>query len=404
MNCLLAMPWDQPQGGVTHVAVSLARSLEARGHRAVFLFPGEGWRLRSVTSRRSFPALICRLRDYPAAKGGFRSRISWLSTILTALPQLARFCRAQRIDLINVHFPGSGFALLGDLAGKLDIPLVVSTHGSDLVSAEGHRYEGAGLLRLLADADAVVAPSLTFLADVEALYPSMHGKSSYIFNGYDPSEFPGPGTDVMKVGGEINILCVAVHTAKKGIDVLLPAFRQIPRDDLRLRLVGDGPLRGEFEDLSRRLGLADRVTFVGSLERDELSREMRACDFFVLPSRSESFGLAALEAMACGKAVIASYVGGLRDFIENGVTGLSVPPDDVSALASAIDRVASDASLRRRLGDNARTAALRYTVDATADKYEQLFQSLIERRRRERLGDAASSSTTLSTRAQAPER
>jgi len=381
MNCLLAVPWDQSQGGVTHVAVSLARSLEARGHRVIFLFPGDSWRLRSIMSRRGFPALVCRFRDYPAPNSGLRGRISWLSAVLTSLPQLACFSRAQRIDLINVHYPGGGFALLDDLAGKLDVPLVVSTHGSDLISAEGHGYDSAGLLRLLADADAVVAPSRTFLGDVEALYPSMRGKSSYIFNGYDPTEFPGPGTPVTNAGREINILCVAAQTTKKGIDVLLPALREIPRDDLQLRLVGDGPRRAEFEDLSRRLGLANRVTFVGSLERDGLSREMRACDFFVLPSRSESFGLAALEAMACGKAVIASTVGGLRDLIEDDVTGLSVPPDDVSALAKAIDRLASDADLRRRLGDNARTVARRYTVDATADKYEQLFQSLIERRR-----------------------
>jgi glycosyltransferase involved in cell wall biosynthesis len=381
MNCLFAVPWDQSQGGVTHVAVSLAHSLEARGHRVFFLFPGESWRLRSITSRRGFPALVCRLRGYPAANGGLRSRISWLSTVLTSLPQLARSCRAQRIDLINVHYPVDAFALLDDLAEKLGVPLVVSVHGSDLLSAENRGHDDAGVLRLLADADAVVAPSCTFLGEAEALYPSMRGKSSYIFNGYDPAELPMPSAPVTKVGREINVLCVAAHTPKKGIDVLLPALCRIPGDDLRLRLVGDGPLRVKFEELSERLGLENRVTFVGSLERDELYREMQACDFFVLPSRSESFGLAALEAMACGKAVIASSVGGLRDFIEDGVTGLSVPPNDVSALANAIERVATDADLRRRLGDNARRAALRYTVDATADKYEQLFQSLIERRR-----------------------
>src|SRR6267378_1692575 len=158
MNVLLAMPWDQQTGGVTHVAASLARSLQMRGHRALFLFPAEnGFRISARSSLRGFPSIYCRLRAFPPERPSWRARLSWYSTILTTLPQLARHGLSRRVDLINVHYPGEEFALLVDLARWLRVPLVVSAHGSDLLPDAGPR-RGKGLLRQLESADAVVVP------------------------------------------------------------------------------------------------------------------------------------------------------------------------------------------------------------------------------------------------------
>ena len=377
MNVLFAMPWDQSVGGVTHVAASLARSLESRGHRAFFVFPGSGWLIRSGTSLQGFPSIECRFRNYPSRDATLRARLSWLSTTITALPQLVRFARAHRIDLINVHYPVSSFALLVDLARQLGVPVVVSAHGSDLLPDAGPHPNG-GISRLLDYASSVVVPSRTFLASVIEAYPRVANKARWIYNGYDRRELgvaPGASAD----GGGAVILCIAAHIHKKGIDVLLEALKACGERRLELRLIGDGAIRPQLEEQAVRLGISDRVSFLGSKHRREVFDELWRCDLLVMPSRlaSESFGLAALEAMACGKPVIASAVGGLRELVDDGATGLVVPPDDPAALALALARLAGDPELRLRLGEAGRAKAARFTVEATADEYERLFGRLV---------------------------
>jgi glycosyltransferase involved in cell wall biosynthesis len=380
MNILLAMPWDQRTGGVTHVAASLAGSLEKRGHRVLFLFPGDiGFAISSRTSLRGFPSVYCRLRDFPPEHPTWRARFSWYSTVLTTLPQLVRLGRSRNINLVNVHYPVDGSALLVDLARWLRAPLVVSAHGSDLLPDTGPN-RGRGLLRQLENADAVVAPSQNYLRSVSDAFPELRDKIRCIHNGYDEGELAAaPPTHSPDV--EVTGLCVAALIPKKGIDVLLQAIHRCKSARLRMRIIGEGPLRTTLESLSTSLSLADRVYFIGSKNRDEVMREIARCDFLVMASRhpSESFGLAALEAMANGKPVVASAIGGLQELVDDRQTGLLVPPEDVVALAEALDFLASDPALRATLGAGGRSKARNFTVRATADAYESLFSNLLNR-------------------------
>ncbi|MGC2518241.1 MAG: glycosyltransferase family 4 protein [Burkholderiales bacterium] len=380
MNILLAMPWDQRTGGVTHVAASLARSLETRGHQALFLFPADkGFRISARTSLRGFPSIYCRLRDFPPEQPSWRARLSWYSTVLTTLPQLARHGLSRRVDLINVHYPGEGFALLVDLARWLRVPLVVSAHGSDLLPDAGPSV-GKGLLRLLESADAVVVPSQNYLRSVVDAFPWLCAKIRCIHNGYDEEELSA--VEAVPVGAckpDVTALCIAALIPKKGIDVLLRGLRQCTSGQLKVRLIGEGPLRRELESLSVTLGLSDRVSFLGPKDRDGVLDELVHCDLMVMPSRhpSESFGLAALEAMACAKPVIASAVGGLPELVGDRETGLLVRPEDPAALARALDLLAGDPAMRVSLGVAGRSKAKRFTVRVTADAYEALFTELV---------------------------
>jgi glycosyltransferase involved in cell wall biosynthesis len=376
MNILFVVPWDQAEGGVTHVVASVARRLQDRGHRAFFLFPSEGWKYQTGTSRRGFPAIHCRLRDYPSQSGGLRGRVAWLSAVAISLPQLVRFGRANRIDLINVHYPMGGFALMVDLARKLEVPVVVSAHGSDLFPESG-AYSDDGVNRLLAYASDVVVPSRTFLGSVLESYPIVREKTSCIYNGYDEREFDEPASPFSARRGPPTVLCIAAHTNKKGIDVLLRAAHSLSASQLQVRLVGDGPLRKDFERMAAALNVTDRVTFVGSTDRRGVFRELHNCDLVAMPSRSESFGLAALEAMVCGKPVVASSVGGLREIVDHNVTGLLLPPDDSDALAAALARLCSEPELRQRFGDAGRARSRRFSIASTTDQYETLFSRLV---------------------------
>jgi len=149
---------------------------------------------------------------------------------------------------------------------------------------------------------------------------------------FHPSAFPAKPTN----RGKKKMLLVAVLQPRKGIPDLLKALKQISsqRQDFVLDVVGDGPNRSEYEQLAKDLGLNNMVKFHG--RQAEIVEFIRECDFFVLPSLYENFGVVYIEAMACGKPVIATNAGGPREIVNKDV-GILVPPKDVKALKEAIE-------------------------------------------------------------------
>jgi glycosyltransferase involved in cell wall biosynthesis len=148
---------------------------------------------------------------------------------------------------------------------------------------------------------------------------------------------------------------VARLDPQKGLGDLLEAAARVP--DASFVVAGDGPDRERLGETARSLGLHDRVCFLG--HRDDVPDLLRSCDVFVLPSLYEGFPLSVLEAMAAGKPVIATAVGGTPEAVSDGETGFLVPPGDPSALAAAIRAVLSDPVLARRLGSAGRERACR---------------------------------------------
>ena len=147
----------------------------------------------------------------------------------------------------------------------------------------------------------------------------------------------------------------------------------------RLTLVGDGDARAGLERLAADLGVRDGVDFVGFRGGDELVDTYRGASVLVLPSLTdaESFGMTLVEAMACGRPVIGSRVGGIPDVIEDGVTGLIVPPGDASALAEACLRILRDGALADRLGrDGREEVVLSHRWATGLERYLELFRTL----------------------------
>ena len=148
-------------------------------------------------------------------------------------------------------------------------------------------------------------------------------------------------------GGAFVVLCVAQLMHRKGIDVLLRAAASLRDPRLVLAVAGDGPEANSLRELAAELQLGDAVRWLG--RRTDVGDLLAACDLFVLPSRAEGLGVAALEALGAARPVIATRVGGLADLIADGASGLLVPPEDPRSLAEAIARLRDDASLRERL-------------------------------------------------------
>ena len=140
-------------------------------------------------------------------------------------------------------------------------------------------------------------------------------------------------------------------------------------------LLGDGPDRDAAEQEADRLKLGRDVRFLGKV--DNVADILRGSDLFLLPSETESFGLAALEAMACAVPVLASAVGGLAEVVVDGETGFLTPPRDIDAMIAHGVRVLRDGALHARLRDAASRRALDFTADRVVPQYEQLYRDVL---------------------------
>jgi rhamnosyl/mannosyltransferase len=174
------------------------------------------------------------------------------------------------------------------------------------------------------------------------------------------------------------LLFVGILRYYKGLEYLITALRDVKAT---LLVVGSGPMAEQWQNLTVRLGLADRVFFVGQHVED-LPVYYQACDLFVLPSshRSEAFGLVQVEAMACGKAVICTELGTGTSYVNvDGETGLVVPARDADALALAITRLLNDDALRIEMGKRGRERALReFSHETMIDRVLELYQGLLQ--------------------------
>ncbi len=250
-------------------------------------------------------------------------------------------------DLIVLHEPNP-WALLSYAIARPAAPLFVWYHSEVMRSALQYALFYAPLVRFVyARARRILVSSPTLAHHAAALAP-YQDRVRVIPFAIDPAAWtiPGGAPD----GRDPFVLFAGRHVAYKGVDVLL---RALEGRAARAVIVGDGPKRGEWERLSRQLGLAGRVTFTGEVADAELRRLMHACGVLVLPSvtQAEAFGYVQLEAMAAGKPVISTDVpSGVSWVNQDERTGVIVPAGDAGALGGAIDRLTGDAALRARFG------------------------------------------------------
>ena len=160
----------------------------------------------------------------------------------------------------------------------------------------------------------------------------------------------------------------------KGMDLVIPAFAEVRRrfPDVRLLVVGDGSLRGSMEQQAQELGCADAVTWAGRQPQESLPQYYGEMDIVLMPSRSEGFGLTAIEAMACGCVVVASDVGGLPEVVRDGICGFLHRTEDVADMAEKICSLIASSELYRSLQKN----ALRHVQKFSFQRYAELIHNL----------------------------
>ena len=230
------------------------------------------------------------------------------------------------------------------------------------------------------------ATRVTAVSDAVRRHLVRHGfppdRVCAIPNGIDPEPFdradPLPRSELGLPDDAQVALFVGRLTRQKGVDVLLRALSALAADLPRLHVLiaGDGPDRATLQQLATRLNVADRVRFLG--RRDDVPRLMATADAAVLPSRWEGLSLVLLEAMAARLPVVAAAVEGHSEVIEDGATGLLVPPEEPAALGGALRRAVTDAPLGARLGAAARRMVEDgYTSAGMSARYATLYDALV---------------------------
>jgi glycosyltransferase involved in cell wall biosynthesis len=200
-----------------------------------------------------------------------------------------------------------------------------------------------------------------------------------IHSGIDSRRFEECCSEASRFGEVPVVGTVAVLERRKGHQFLLEAAAQLKSQGYRIQyyLAGDGSLRAELEEMVERLKLTNEVTFYGFVS--DIRAFLSRIDFFVLPSLHEGLGVAALEAMAAGKAVVASRVGGLAELVVDSDTGLLVSPRDPEALAKAIARLLNDRPLARVMGNRgADRVREHFTLEQMALQNEAYYYQLLE--------------------------
>jgi len=302
-----------------------------------------------------------------------------------------------RYDLVHSHYWLSGLAGL-DLRRRWDVPLVHMFHTlgaiKNAVAGDSGDTEPAERLaaevRIAAAADRIVASNLVERAGLVWHVQADPARVAVIPCGVDVELFrPRPAAPArarLGVDAEHVLLFVGRLTPIKGLETLLRALAVLRSDGLasaRLRLLVVGGTKGEPGDsadlrrLARDLGVASWVDFRGPQPQDALPDYYAAADLCLMPSRYESFGMVALEAMASGVPVIASRAGGLTVTVQDGVTGRLVPEGDVAALALAVKGLLADDASRQALGARSVGWARRFTWPAVGRSIAELYAELL---------------------------
>ena len=330
------------------------------------------------------------------------------------LPYMGEFARnlydrwsTRRPDVVHSHFWMSGLASM-EAAAPLGIPVLHTYHALGVVKQRhqgAHDTSPAGRIELerwlALEADAVIATTADEARELMAMGADLD-RIAVVPCGVDLTRFRPD--DVSRIDGAMNgragaprfrpvpkrcahrVVVVSRLVERKGIADVIQAVRDVPDTELLIAggppepMTDDDPEVARFRAMADRAGVADRVTFLGALQRDDVPTLMRSADAVLCCPWYEPFGLVAVEAMACGVPVVVSAVGGLAETVVDGVTGLHVPPRSPSAVAGALRRLLGDRREARRMGRAGARRSQRFGWDRIAAETLGAYQDAVIRR------------------------
>jgi glycosyltransferase involved in cell wall biosynthesis len=386
MNILLVTPFFTPQtGGVATYLENLRWFLAQKGHHVYVLRAGDSDAVTPSAIDRDDFVYEFAMRPPWFPETPVKGFLGFLIYFVPTLWRLKAFLNEKQINLVSLEYPLPYMFYFLLLRVMTRICVITGLHGDDVLSLHLMNSHEQWLVRqIIRKANWVVAHSASLMAQAERIVGQLGAARCHIPYGVDCERLRD---QAIRYGTQFSalprpyVLTVAKLYERKGLDVLLKAIKTLGQSvaGYRFLIAGDGPEESRLKSLAHDLGIHGAVIFLGEVQNQDIAALFQHCEFFVLPSRSEPFGIVLLEAMTFGKAIVATRVGGIPEFISDGVTGLLVPANDSDALADRIKQVIQQPDLRIRL-EKGGLASVENSYDyrTVIERYESLFRNLIE--------------------------
>ena len=362
-------------GGSGIVATELGKALSKKGHEIHFVTYSEPVRLGEL--RKNIFYHEVRTSDYPLFK------FTPYEQVLTS--KLVDVVKFERLDLLHVHYaiPHASAAYMAQQILKdqgVEIPFVTTLHGTDITLVGKDPSFEPVINFSINKSNRVTAVSENLKKETFELF-DIKNNIEVIPNFICLKEYKLDNNDYYKKRFAPNNEKVICHISNfrkvKRIEDVIIAFEGISKEmDVKLLLVGDGPERARLEQISRNSKFSKNIFFLGSLKSTK--EVLNISDLFILPSSKESFGLSALEAMACGVPVIASDSGGIPEVISHGESGLLNSVGDTYQMTKNALKLLSNDSLLERFKTNAYRHAMKFDIEVILPKYEKLYEQCVD--------------------------
>jgi N-acetyl-alpha-D-glucosaminyl L-malate synthase BshA len=362
-------------GGSGVVATELGKNLAERDHEIHFISSSLPFRLSHVAGNIFFHEV--NVQSYPL----FESPPYTLS--LTS--KMVDIAKHAGLDVLHVHYaiPHATSAVMARqilAAEGISLPIVTTLHGTDITLIGQDPSFAPVVTWSINESDGVTAVSNYLRQETYDHFEVTNG-IEVIPNFIDTDRFYRQNKEHFKQAlcpnGEKVIVHVSNFRPVKNTKQVVEIFHRLQDDtpDVKLLLVGDGPERVPTERKARELGVFDDIRFLG--KQDPIEEILSIADVFLMPSDSETFGLAALEAMACGVPTVVSDVGGLPELVEDDETGYLCPVDDVDAFTDRTRALLTDEALHSRMAAAARSRAVdTFDIDHVVPMYEQYYETV----------------------------
>ncbi len=361
-------------GGSGVIATELGKALAERGHQVHFISYALPFRLNSFVENVVFHEV--ELSSYPL--------FEFPMYTLALASKMVEVAVYEKLDLLHVHYaiPHASSAYLAKqmVKDKIDLKITTTLHGTD-ITLVGLEPSFLPLVKFsIEESDGVTAVS-RFLKEKTLTNYDINKDIEVIPNFVDTNIFRPLPADCIKrrLAGEGEK--ILIHTSNfrpvKRVTDVIKVFDIVQKEiPSKLVLIGDGPERSECERLTRQLDLNDKVKFLG--KQDGLVEILSCSDLFLIPSQSESFGLAALEAMACGLPVISTSVGGLPELVKHNESGFIAEIGDVDRMAKyAIDLLSNDRKYEM-FSKNSRDRAVNFfDISKVVPLYEEHYRKIL---------------------------
>ncbi len=360
-------------GGSGVVATELGLALAERGHHIHFIAYSMPFRLPHVAENIFFHEV--NVNTYPL--------FEYPNYALNLTSSMVDVSKHEGLDLLHVHYaiPHATSAVLARqilACEDYEVPIVTTLHGTDITIVGRDPAYQPVVNYSINQSDGVTAVSDYLRRETYERF-SIRKEIEVIPNFIDTRRFRRMNKDHFKralcPNGEKLLIHVSNFRPVKNAPHVVEVFHRLLSEaqPVKLLLVGDGPDRATCERMARELGVYDDIRFLG--KQEPIEEILSIADVFLMPSGSETFGLAALEAMACGVPVVASNIGGLPELISDGDTGFLCPLDDISCFTDRARSLVEDDQLQLRMGDSARqSAADRFDVRKIIPMYEQYYE------------------------------